>query len=87
VEGVWIVRAFTQAMTAWREGRGSRRLEDCPACGGQHDLAELTFRPPAGFATRVLHLTHVGRATLRPDARAVLERAWGTVRVVGRRVS
>ena len=48
-----VVPSFNPAMTAWRTRDGSRRLV-CPSCGQVHDLAELDYLPPAGFARGVV---------------------------------
>lgn len=81
------VPAFNRAITAWRAG-GPRRLA-CP-CGQPHDLADLRYRPAAGFARAWLRLADPARAELTPEGEAALVAAWGgaqgaAVRIVGRR--
>lgn len=81
-DGTNVVPAFNPALEAWRAG--GPRLLAC-ACGEPHDLADLDYRPPAGFARGWVCLTDAGTLELTPEALALAEAEFGRVRVVARR--
>lgn len=63
---------FVHALEAWRGG-GTRILR-CP-CGDAHDLAELSYSPPAAFALAWIEVPEVQTPELTVFARALLPQA------------
>jgi hypothetical protein len=84
--GTSIVAAFSAAWTAWREARGPR-VVSCPACGAEHDLSSVAFRPQALVGRWVLVLADVGHASLTPAGAEALELLLGPTRTALRRPS
>ena len=79
-----VVAAFRAALIAWRSG-GPRQLA-CPACGQEHALEDLEYRPAAAFGRLSIAIADVEDANPTPEASEFIAGALGPVRLVRRRV-
>lgn len=78
-----LVPAFSAAMRSWRAG-GPRACA-CPACRVDLPLESLEFAPAAAFGRTAMVFHDVAAPTLTDAARADLDEAVGTWRIVLRR--
>jgi len=78
-----IVGPFTRAMAVWRGGGG--RSLSCPACGNEHELEALRYRPPAAIGPWALVAADVDLATWSEAVLADAGHELGILKVVARR--
>ncbi|MSQ02423.1 MAG: hypothetical protein EXR71_11120 [Myxococcales bacterium] len=81
-DGRSLTGPFRVAIEDWRAG--GPRLLLC-LCGEQHDLGDLRYEPPAGFAREALVVNDAPSGELSAPATAVLAQFWPGARVVGSR--